>query len=201
MGLPWDGFMSANHIAQDAFEPQRANNVLVEFRVGPLLGGQASSNVLMLSLESFPIPRQQNDPLEQGYLNDRRKFAGMAMADDMDVTFRSYVDQPTLELLSAWRQRVYDPATGRIGRSFEYKRNANVWFLPPNAVPAISRYGVLPNDIFVLRLPIYGVWPSAIDYGQADMNSGDHLRTNVTFSVDVVGNIETTVLAAAALPV
>lgn len=167
--------MSANHIAaQDGgFEPQRQNNGLL-FIEGLQIFGDSffqGNSVVTLAIESFPFPKQRNDPIELPFLNQTRKVAGQGMIDDVELVVRDFVDQPVLTTLQNWRNAVYDPISGRIGLAKNYKREAFAHWISPDG--GSSR-----------AYKLEGVWPILVDPGDADMNSSEKVLINVQLSVD-----------------
>lgn len=178
MPLPTNnGFMSAAHIAErnGAFEPQRANNVILELDLTGIEGFEADT--LPLALESFPLPRQTNTPLELPFLNDRSKFAGQAQVEDVDVVFRDFVDSNVALILENWRKAVYDPATGQIGLAANYKKTGTIYFWKPDGTLAGG-----DDDLAIMLAE--GVWPQVVERGQADMAADDVLRMTVTLTID-----------------
>ena len=87
--------MSANAIAQmdGGFEPQRSNNAVL------IIEGLGPEQLLSLSLNTFPLPKQQNGSIELDYLNEKRKVAGKVTIDDMDVQYKDWVDKETAKIL------------------------------------------------------------------------------------------------------
>lgn len=167
--------MSADHIAAQggSFEPQRANNGLLFIEGLTIFGDTApqGNSVVTLAIESFPMPKQRNDPIELPFLNQSRKVAGQGMVDAMEVVLRDFVDQPVLTVLQNWRNSVYDPISGRLGLASTYKREAFAHLISPDG--AKSR-----------AYKLEGVWPSMVDPGDIDMNNPEKSLINMTLEVD-----------------
>lgn len=171
--------MGANHIggASGDHEPQRGSNALLyiiglntlQQGVGQGTGGK--DDILTLSLSSFPLPKVTNNPIEVPYLNEKRKFAGMPVFDDLPVVFKDYVDIGTAALLQKWRYSVYDPETGFIGLAAKYKKTG-----------LIKMYG--PNGQFDREIELVGCWPSALDMGEIDMAAEDAVQLTMTLTYD-----------------
>lgn len=167
--------MFADHIAQErgAWEPQRANNAIIHLVLpSRLSGGNDAENLLILSLQSFDMPKEATNVSMLDYLNEQRKFAGRTTFDDVPVVFNDYVDQRTAETLRKWRQLVYDPYTGRVGLARDYKSHAIISQASPDGAA------------FVRETKLLGVWPSQFDPGSHDMSSDDVVKISVTFSFD-----------------
>jgi hypothetical protein len=161
--------MSAAHIAAQLghFEPQRANNALLH------IAGLRDSELVTLSLETFPIPKTQLTPIELNYLNERRKVAGPANVAEIDVVLRDWVDNATMYVLMDWFQQTYDPYSGRINLASRYKKRGT-----------ITLYG--PEGGFDREFICTGLWITQFDPGDIDMTSEDKKNITITLSVDKV---------------
>jgi len=158
--------LNADHVGEQGFEPQRVNNALMYISG---LGG--SEDVLTLSLNSFPIPKRTIGILEVGYLNDKRKFAGNPVYDDLSVIFKDYVDAETARLLWKWNYLVHNPENGKTGLARSYKKQGWVHLLSPEG--SIERI-----------YDLVGIWPSGFDGGDADMMGEDTMNITVTITID-----------------
>lgn len=170
-------FLHADHIGAQGrgFEPQRVSNILL-YIAGLQEGaaGQAQSgqeDILTLSLSSFPVPKVNNAVLEIGWMNEKRKFAGPPTFDDLSVIYKDYVDQQTANLLLKWRHQVYDPNTGKIGLASAYKKTGWVAMFSPEG--SVER-----------RYDVIGIWPSAFDPGDADLQGEDTINITCTLTID-----------------
>lgn len=183
--------LNANHLAQGGprgeYEPQRANNgILVVYG----LPEWTDDGQITLSLESFPIPKENNAQIEARYFNERRKFAGPANVEDMEVVVKDTVDRDVARVLLAWRRLVYNPyeinkfegirggisdpfpeAEGAVGLAKNYKKSGEVIL-------------VAPDGSHVRRWAVQGLWPMSMDPGDIDMTSEDFIRITLTLSVD-----------------
>ena len=165
MPLP---YMGANHIGAVGgnHEIQRSSNALL-YITG--LGGAEA--LITLSLSNFALPKVTNTPIEVGYLNETRKFAGRPVFDDISVVCKDYVNVPVARVLQKWRSLVYNPATGQIGMAASYKKSA-----------IVKLYG--PNGQFDREYTLFGCWPSGLDLGEADMNGDDVVQITMTMAYD-----------------
>ena len=109
--------------------------------------------------------------IEVNYLNEKRKFAGIASFDDLSVIFVDYVDKETAAILQRWFAQTYNADTGQVGMAKDYKKEGKVIQYSPDG--QIER-----------EYDIQGMWISAIDPGDADMASEDVLRVTCTFTID-----------------
>lgn len=160
--MPLD-FMHAD--ALNDKEPQRVNNILL------YITGIDDSDLFTLAVESFPVPKVNNGIIELSHLNEKRKYAGLPVFEDLAVVCKDLIEVNVARSISQWRRQVYDPATGKIGFARNYKKSGYV-----------EMYG--PDGSGGRRFDIYGVWPSAFDPGDADKAGEDFLRINLTLTID-----------------
>lgn len=153
------------------FEPQRTSNAIFRVSLGTVGGGDAG--VLAFSVATMPLPKSSNGIIEVGFFNEKRKFAGNAVHDDLQFAFIDYLDLGTVKTLQAWRYQVYNPQTGAVGLAAEYKKTGEIEMFAPNG-----------DDATLRRWKLYGMWPSQFDAGEIDMSGEDVVRCNVTFTVD-----------------
>lgn len=163
-------YMGANHIGAAAgnHEVQRSSNGLL------YLSGLQSfgkDDVITLALSNFALPKVTNNPIEVGYLNETRKFAGRPVFDDLSVVCKDYINVPVARTLQGWRSQVYDPVSGRIGMAAQYKKTA-----------VIKLYG--PNGGFDREYTLHGCWPQGLDLGEIDMNGDDIVQITMTMTYD-----------------
>jgi hypothetical protein len=164
------GVLGSN--ANKSFEPQRVNNALL--RIFGLDDGQGGKeDTLVLALASFPLPKTNNNPIEVGYLNEKRKFAGNPVFDDLAVVFNDYVDQNTAAIIWKWRYKVYNPSTGHIGFASEYKKRGDITLYAPNGDEQYNRV-----------YEIIGAWPSQVDPGEIDLAGEDVVKITITLTID-----------------
>ena len=161
--------LNADHIGQvgGGFEPQRQNNILL--RVAGLEGNE--NDVITLSLASFPLLKSNIGIVEVGYLNQTRKFAGKPTYDDLAVVFNDYVDQETKNVLARWFYLSHDPVTGRTAFARDYKKTGVVTLYDPSG--ASDR-----------EWECQGMFITAFDPGDADMEAEDRIRITCTLTID-----------------
>lgn len=161
--------MTADMIAQaqGSFEPQRSNNAVLAIEGL----GSGREDLLTLSLDTFPLPKQQNGNIELDYLNEKRKVAGKVTIDDMDIVYKDYVDKETAKILWEWRLQVYNPNTGQVGLAKDYKKTGLITMFAPD--------GSLQRE-----WKLYGMWPMNMDPGDIDMAGEENLKITMSISVD-----------------
>lgn len=162
--------------ANTVFEPQRANNgMLLINGLAGILGADAPV-ALSLSLASFTLPKEQTNQLMIPYLNEQRKFAGRTMFEDISASFYDYLDRQTVSLIRRWRQRVYNPQTGKHGLKSQYACSGTITMFAPNG----EESGGIQN----VEYTVEGIWPSSVDPGNIDFGSDDMIRIGMLLSID-----------------
>lgn len=164
MPLPLD--MTANIIDSEGHEPQRMNNGMIFVTVPGL-----NDSFLQLAVQSFDMPKENQNTLQVSHLNENRKFAGRVDYQDIAVQIIDYVDIDVAKTIAAWRKMVYNPANGRIGWKRYYAGTGH-----------IELYG--PNGRYQRGYELRGVWPSGWDPGQIDDTSDDIVRVSLTLVID-----------------
>ena len=159
--------MNANRIANanGSFEPQRTNNAILT------IDQIQDSDILQLALNTFPIPKQSNEIVEIGYMNETRKVAGKAIYEDLTVLYQDYVDKQIASILWNWRYQVYNPITGKIGLAKDYKKSGKVKLVDPS--------GDNPRDY-----KIVGMWISNMNPGEIDHTASDTVKIECTITID-----------------
>lgn len=166
--------LSAAHIAAQlgAFEPQRGNNGLL--RIFGLVGdqkGPKGESILTLSLNGFALPAVTVEALEIMWLNERRKVAGGVTFEDIEITYKDYVDVPTAHILKTWHEEVYNPVNGKIGLASIYKKTGIMELFAPNGTH--SRFWT-----------VVGIWPNSFNPGAIDMTAAEPILITTTLSID-----------------
>ena len=131
----------------------------------------ADSDVLVLSLSTFPIPKRTIGIIEIGFLNEKRKFAGNPTYDDLSVVYKDYVDRETARVLWNWHYQVHNPENGKTGLARGYKKSGWVSLFDPSGGQE-RQYDLI------------GIWPSAMDPGDIDMAGEDTVNITVTLTID-----------------
>lgn len=163
--------MGGSAAANKNFEPQRTSNALLRVDLGAIAA--PGMNIIGFSVSTMALPKMSNGIIEIGFFNEKRKFAGMAVYDDLSVTLVDYLDTDTVKAMLAWRYKVSNPETGAVGLAASYKKTGEITLFGPNGVDSTQRVWKL-----------YGMWPSQFDHGEVDMNGDDVVRCNVTFTID-----------------
>lgn len=167
--------MTADRVAQmeGEYEPQRTNNAVLH------IFGVGGDEELKLALRTFPLPKGSNGVIESDWINEKRKVAGKAVFEDMELAFEDYCDRDTAALLWDWRLEVYDPSTGQVGLARDYKKRGEITLFAP-------------NGDFQRVWTCFGMWPSNMDPGDIDHAGEDIVRVNMTVTIDkaIYGTVE-----------
>jgi len=164
--------ISAAHIAAagGAFEPQRQSNFMLHLEAPG--GGGGNRNALQLSLQAFPFPKYEIAVGITRYMNEERKWASNATFQNLQATFKDYVDTATASILASWSRLVFNPDTGAIGLASEYKSQGFVQLFAPNGTGIRS-------------WKLIGVWPSNFNFGEGNMEGqATQNLIQVTFAID-----------------
>jgi len=129
-----------------------------------------------LDVIGSPYPKVGSNEIEINYHNSKILLAGKAdHAKSYSIKLRARVDGIIIGKLRDWSKRVYDPASGIVGKPKDYMTNAEVTMLDPQGVP-------VTGATFVLNR----CWPKSIDFGDADMGSGDPVEITLDLNVSWV---------------
>jgi len=164
--------MGADHIAEagGSFEPQRPFNFILVLPQDKL----GNKEDVELSVLSFSVPNISNEPITIPFLNEDRKVAGPVTFEAANLVCVDYVDPNTLENLQQWRDRVYDPETGGIGKAADYKADTTMRMFGPD-----------DRDSSLRNWKLIGTWPSSLQHGEFNMGTrGDYKQITVVFQVD-----------------
>lgn len=158
---------------ESKYEVQRTNNFRFVIDLSEITNatGSNSGEIIELACSATGLPSTSNDPIEVDYGNSQVKVAGKATTDDIEVTVNDFIEPDVEAILYAWRMKVYNPSTGKVGWAVNYKKQAR-----------IIQYG--PNGEVQRGWIIDGVWPTTLSLGDLDYSSGDKKQISMTLSVD-----------------
>ena len=152
--------LRAAHLSEN-FEPQRKFDFQIDF----------GDDILRLSVSKFTLPSISNEEIELAYGNEKVWIAGQTTNETATLELRDTIDAGTAGAIMAWRDSVYDPETGNIGRASEYKKTASVFLLSPDG----SDYR---------EWQLIGCWPQAIKAGDLDMTDNNVVLLEATIRYD-----------------
>ena len=122
-------------------------------------------------LKSFPLPKETTEAQDINYFNQTIKVAGKTTFESFTMVLRDSIGFDVERKFLDWRNRVYDPRTGRMGLAAMYKLDAMV-------------YEFTPNRDYYRAWKCEGCFPSGVDYGDMDYDDGGEKQIQVTLSVD-----------------
>ena len=146
-------------------DPLRVNNALLE------ITGVGNVGELKLALETFPIPKRALGIIEMGHLNEKRKYAGNPVFEDLSVVYKDLVTLEVKKALDDWWKQHYNATTGAIGYAKNYKKDGRV-----------LQYG--PDGRGSQEWRLKGVWISNFDPGDAEQMGEDFFRITLTLTID-----------------
>lgn len=148
-------------------EPVRQNawEVLIE---------QLGGSELALFAQTCTLPNPSIPQIEIPHFNEKTKIAGgPAEFPNISLEIIDTVDPDTARKIWEWYSLVYNPETSAIGFASEYKKQGS-----------IVQYDSKGNQLRTWKAS--GLWPTSINYGQADYSSGEPLRIALELSCDRV---------------
>lgn len=153
--------LSPMHLSNSRpYEIQRSNNFEIVF--------EGLSQDIMLNAVSLPFPEISNSPLEISHGNSKVKVAGQAEFSEGEFVVRDAIEADTEGQLWAWRAKVYDPETDKIGFAADYKRNG-------------TAYQYAPDGSIVRTWKLIGCWPTSFNAGE--MNNEDNSLKNISMNI------------------
>jgi len=132
-------------VSSRRFEPQRVYNFEVEI--------SGLSQDVRLSVVSFPLPKINTGEIELAHGNTSVWVAGKATFEPGDLVVRDAIGADIEEQLNNWRRMVYNENDDRIGWAVDYQKQAYV-------------YQYSPDASVVRKWRIFGLWPTAINFGE-----------------------------------
>ena len=149
-------YLSADSIAAGAalvggegnFEPQRKNNWTL---VCSPPGGDG--RILALMLDAASIPKETTAVGVLDYGNEKRYFATKTTFGSVTLRLKDFLDRDTAEMIRKWREKVYNPVTGAVGRTTDYK-----------VTGLLKLFG--PDGKGVRTWELIGLWPTDVAYGE-----------------------------------
>jgi len=168
--MAWDSrSLGPQHLAASLnYEPQRSNNFQVTIYGLP---GQGTE-LVMLTLVDFSLPRVTNDPLPLQHGNTNVKFAGVTQwqgSDTLNVV--DYITTDMEKIISDWRELVYRPSDDAIGWAAQYKKQGSV-------------VEAGPDGTFLREWKYEGMWPSEVNYGALSHENNELKKIEIQIQYD-----------------
>lgn len=133
--------------------------------------GAGGGGVIELALDSSSLPTHGVEEIELPYLNERRYVAGRAMYEAIPLVVKDMVDIGVATACKAWFGQVHNSSTHKVGLARDYKKTADILLISP-------------EGSLIRTWRLYGCWPTAVNYGELDMNSNDVVRIQMNLRFD-----------------
>lgn len=166
-----DAELQATRFNFAKFQLQRKNHFQVQFLPSKYDPSLSIDPELRFMLKSFPLPKETTEAQDINYFNQTIKVAGKTTFESFTMVLRDSIGFDVERKFLDWRDRVYDPRTGRMGLAAMYKLDAMV-------------YEFTPNRDYYRAWKCEGCFPSGVDYGDMDYDDGGEKQIQVTLSVD-----------------
>ena len=166
-----DAELQATRFNFAKFQLQRKNHFQVQFLPSKYDPSLSIDPELRFMLKSFPLPKETTEAQDINYFNQTIKVAGKTTFESFTMVLRDSIGFDVERKFLDWRNRVYDPRTGRMGLAAMYKLDAMV-------------YEFTPNRDYYRAWKCEGCFPSGVDYGDMDYDDGGEKQIQVTLSVD-----------------
>ena len=163
--------MGTNHmLGENGYVPLTTNNF--EVRVYNMDGSSPTefSDLLTLSTDEIGSISEDQDIITVHYGNSMIKFPSKVNIRDVEWTLNCFCSPSVLKDLRAWREKVYDPVSEKMGLPTDYMKIA--YFI---------KYDGQGNQKDVIKCP--GTWISALDNGAMNQQGGDIVKVKVTFVI------------------
>ena len=162
-GLPRD--ITATYFNKREYQIQRKNHFSIQFNEDFVDKG------LELLVVSFPLPKETTDTFKANYWNDSVNLPGKTNFETSQLVIRDAINYDTEKKFLAWRLRVYNPKTGKVGYAEDFKSNATV-----------KEYS--PSGDVVREWYLEGCWPSSVEYGDLTYEDAGEKQISVTIMYD-----------------
>lgn len=156
--------LDARHLSNNrTYDVQRTNNFEV------IIDGLGEE--FTLSVTRCALPEASITPIELAYGNSKVKVAGQIEYPDGSIDCRDAILPDVEKQLLNWFHKAYDPETGKIGWSDEYKRDI-----------LINQYA--PDGTYVRPWRLEGAWISTMSGGDLDSTNPDAKIISLTITYD-----------------
>lgn len=149
------------------YQPQMTNHFKVE--IYDLTGAEE----ITLCLQSFSLPNIETSPVQVYHGNGAVNFAGQPSLTGMNnMPVNDFITKDIEKIIVDWQKQVYDPETDKMGWAGDYKKEG-----------AVTQFG--PDGTEQRKWEVYGIWPSAVDYGSSfNYQGSDVKQVTMTLTYD-----------------
>lgn len=167
-----------------SYEPQRKSNYAI------VISGIPGADKLTLFTATAKIPATGLTKGKVKHFNETMHYAGSVMPfESLTLVFNDYLDvaggMSTLKMISEWYKQVVCFKNGAIGFAKDYKKQGEIFLLPPGmpnaACPGAVAASAYKNRKFVLQ----GVWPEKFEYDELSMDDTGEQPARFTLSLSI----------------
>ena len=163
MPLPND--ITATRFNQREFQIQRKNHYEIMFDTTMVNSG------LSFLVTSFALPKESTETFKANFWNDSVNLPGRTSFETSQLVIKDAINYDSEKEFLAWRLRVYNPKTGKVGYAEDFKCNATV-----------TEYS--PSGDKLRKWSIIGCWPSSVEYGDLSYDDANEKQMTITITYD-----------------
>lgn len=126
---------------------------------------------LTLLVKSFPLPKESTDVVTIDHFNQQIKLAGKTTFSGGELTIHDAIEKDVEMMFRKWRNMVYNAAKGTVGYAADYKIDG-----------IVTEYS--PNGEKQREWKLVGCWPSDVNYGDLDYETGGYKSITATITYD-----------------
>jgi len=126
-----------------------------------------------LAIREVPDFGSSNNVIEIAEGNKSVKIAGKLAVDGGDIVLDDLDSPDVVAACKSWREQVYNPASGRLGRASDYKSDG-----------VLQVFDV--TGTMVRELTLIGIWPSSLRDGNKSSEEDSPNRISLTLSIDEI---------------
>lgn len=129
------------------------------------------SEDMTLLVKSFPLPKESTEVNTLDHFNQQIKLAGKTTFSGGELVIHDAIEKDVEILFRKWRNKVYNASKGTVGYASDYKLGA-----------IITEYS--PNGEKGREWRLVGCWPSEVNYGDLDYETGGYKDITATIVYD-----------------
>lgn len=126
---------------------------------------------LTFLVKSFPLPKESTEVNTLDHFNQQIKLAGKTTFSGGELVIHDAIDKDVEKLFRQWRRQVYDAVSGTVGYASDYKLSGIVTEFKPNGTEG-------------REWTLEGCWPSDVNYGELDYETGGYKDITATITYD-----------------
>lgn len=159
--------IDATYFNEAEYQLQGKNHFEVQFEDNDL----AWSEQMTLLVKSFPLPKETTEVNTLDHFNQQIKLAGKTTFDGGELVIHDAIDKDVEIMFRKWRNMVYNASKGTVGYAYEYKKKGTVTEYKPNGDGG-------------RKWRLVGCWPSTVNYGELDYETGGYKDITATIVYD-----------------